>query len=316
MKIENKLSNDIFRNSTKTFRNIMEKYTKKIKANKNNRQLFLSRIEKKINNIKNEEKENEFIIKEVKKNIKIKLDLLSSFGNSAIYHCTKPNNSKIKIKLSKSKFFNPLLDYTNSNYSKSSRNRKKNNEKYNSHKIINFPKISNIITIQKPFDKNRISKDYSLLKVNEYSFDTKNDSSDIDQNKSKDSSTLKKFIFFNKKNKEDNNNINEKILVRSDTSNNISESSKKDLISNFFPSILKTPLKTERNISSFTNIRINNNNKKKIVNNLFNFDCLNNLKNIREKLLLQEKKNQKYFENNHYGCDKYKLKYNYLICCY
>ena len=61
-------------------------------------------------------------------------------GKNALNHYSydEPNNN-IKIKLDKTKLFNPLFEY-NSNISKYSGN-KKNSKKYNSFKIIKFPKI-------------------------------------------------------------------------------------------------------------------------------------------------------------------------------
>ena len=135
--------NPFFEKSTKTFKNFILNYQKnENKNNINNRQLLLNDIESRLQIAKNEEKDNEYIINEVRKNIKFKNNLLNSFGKNALNHYSydEPNNN-IKIKLDKTKLFNPLFEY-NSNISKYSGN-KKNSKKYNSFKIIKFPKIIN-----------------------------------------------------------------------------------------------------------------------------------------------------------------------------
>ena len=302
--------NPFFEKTTKTFKNIILNYQKNENKNKmNNRQLLLNDIESRLKLAKNEEKDNEYIVNEVRKNIKIKNNILTSFGKNALNHYDESNKYNIKMKLDKAKLFNPLFEY-NSNIYKYSRNRN-NSKKYNSYKIIKFPKISdsNSKNKKKPLNTNLIDNSISDIKVNESSYDNKNEFSEFEQNKSNDNLSLNILMFSNKKNK-DKKDKKENNINHCETSNNISENSKNNS-SNLFPFILKTPLRTERNNFSLNNKIFNTNFKKNNIS-ILNFDYLNNIKNIREKLILEEKINHKYFENNNYGCDKFKIQYNYI----
>ena len=303
--------NLFFEKSTKTFKDIILNYQKsENKKNKlNNRQLLLKDIESRLKIAKDEEKGSEYIVNEVRKNIKIKNNILNSFGKKALNHFSEANKYNLKIKLDKTKLFNPLFEY-NSNISKYSIN-KNNSKKYNSYKIIKFPKISNSNSKSKlkPLKSNLIDNSISDIKANESSYDNKNELSEFEPNKGNDNLWVNKLIFSNKKNK-DKSDKKENNINNCNTSNNISENSKINS-SNLFPFIFKTPLRTERNNYSINNKIFDSNFKKNNIR-ILNFDYLNNIKNIREKLILEEKKNFKYFENNKYGCDKFKIQYNYI----
>ena len=305
--------NYFLNNSTKVFKNIMSKYNKKEKEKLKSKQLLLNFIQSKIKQIENEENENEFIVKEVKRNIQIKKDLLSSFGLKALNHYDEPKNNNIRMKFDKSKFFNPLIDY-NKNIPNSSRE-SNFSQNYKSLKILKFPTISNSVNIKnriKSINKRKSIKSISKIKINDYSFD-KNDISEIETNKSNDtlSISIKKNILLNKKSKDNiHYNKKENNFNSCDTPNNSSEISNKNSFSNLFPTINKSPLITERNYSSFKNkkIQLGLNNRNKI----FNFDYLQNIQKIKEKLLLEKEKNEKLLKNNNYGCDLFRLKYNFL----
>lgn len=59
-------------NTTQTFKNIINKYHKRKKGNiKPNKRLLLKKIEAKIQELENDEKENDFIINEVRCNAQI-----------------------------------------------------------------------------------------------------------------------------------------------------------------------------------------------------------------------------------------------------
>ena len=51
------------------------------------------------------------MIKEVRRNIQIQNKILSSFGTKALKHYDEAKDIDVKVKISKSKFFNPLIDY-------------------------------------------------------------------------------------------------------------------------------------------------------------------------------------------------------------
>lgn len=304
-----------FENSTKAFKNIILRYKKNNMKSKKlgNKKLLLKNIQSKIEKAQSEEKEKDYMIKEVRRNILIRDKIISSFGTKAINHYDDTKNIDIRIKIDKSKLFNPLIDY-NSNlhncYGKIN-----NRHKNNSHKVLNLPKISYILNIKKEkkpinintFDNNNIS----LIKVNEYSFDNKNETSEVETNKSNDNTSLRKIILSSKNSNNGDYKTKENNLNQCNTSKNIGENSRINSTSNLFPYIYNTPLTSERNYS-FNNNKNNNialNKKKKCILDL---NYLDDIENIREKLLLEEKKKQKFFENNMYGCDKYKLKFNYI----
>ena len=295
----------ILQNSTKPFKNIISNYNRTTKGKKvKNKQLLLKNILTKIQKVENEEKESEYIVNEVHRNIEIKKKIINSFGLRAVNHYDDTKNYDVKIKIGKSKFFNPLKINTSNEpkilktYDNSSYTSNSNNVRNRSHKVIKFPDIINRIKKKnnvKSIDKSVLNKSDSIIKINEYSFDNKNGYSEIEHNKSNDTHSGKKIMA-------SLNNYN--------TSNNISVTSSKGSSLNILPVILNTPLKTERNYSCFKDKKTQNNLKKK--NTLINLDYMNYIKNIREKSILEEEKKKKYFDNYKYGCDLFKLKYNFL----
>ncbi len=108
----------------------------------------------------------------------------------------------IKIKLEKSKLFNPLFDYNSNKFNISKKGN--SHQKYNSHKIIKFPKIidkkeNNYSKKKNKLKLNLLDNSISAIKINEYSFDNKNDVSEMENNKSNDSLSIRKYIVSNKK---------------------------------------------------------------------------------------------------------------------
>ena len=295
----------ILQNSTKPFKNIISNYYKTTKGKKvKNKQLLIKNILTKIQKVEYEEKENEYFVNEVHRNIEIKKKIVNSFGLRAVNHYDDTKNYDVKIKIDKSKFLNPLKINTSNEpkilntYDNCSYNSNNNNVRNKSLNVIKFPDIINKIKRKnnvKSMDKSVLNKSDSIIKINEYSFDNKNGYSENEHNKSNDTHSGKKIMT-------SLNNYN--------TSNNISVTSSKRSSLNILPVILNTPLKTERNYSCFKNKKSKNNLKKK--NTLINIDYMNYIKNIREKSILEEEKKKKYFDNYKYGCDLFKLKYNFL----
>ena len=292
----------IVQNSTKPFKNIMLKYNKTSKVKKiNNKQILLKNLLTKIQKLAKEEKEKEYFVKEVHRNIEIKDKIVNSFGLRAVNHYDESKNLDVKAKIDKYKFFNPLKANV-SNESKKLNNRSYGNNSHSvknkSHKYINFPDIINRTNSKndlKSKDKNILDNSNSIIKINEYSFDNKNGYSEIVHNRSNEIYSSKKIII------SPNNYI---------TPNNFSVTSSKDSSLNILPVILNTPLKTERNFSCFKDNKTQNSLKKR--NIFINLDYINYINNIKEKSVLEEKKKKRFFENYQYGCDKFKLKYNFL----
>lgn len=284
-------SNGIFsHNSTKVFRELIMQYQQKREEGKKiSKQLLIKNLQNKIKNIDCNEKD--FIIRETRRNIKIKNKILDNFGDKSLFHIDKANKIDAKIKIEKSKLLNPFLDYkSNEPLTSSSKRNKIINDRYNSHKMIKFPIIINRVNNNNEFK----------------SFENKSitDNSSIINKSNNESFTPIRKYFSPKKDdsKDDTYNYYLNILSESNVM------SKKKSSPNIFSDQLKTPL-SERNNSSF------NKSKKNSVSNissLINMDYINYMQSIKDKFLLDEQKKKKYFEYNKYGCDGFKLKYKYL----
>lgn len=283
----------IYPNSTKTFKNLLFKYQKMKKGKSLNNKFILKSIRKKIQKLDHQENEDDYIYKEIKKDMEIKKKILYAFGTKALYHLNEIKNINIPIKIEKSKFFNHMKDLQQNNNSvsdhqsldiKKSLNNCKNKNTYNSHKIIYFPKIIKTRNVKKSQSKS-LYKTLSLMKNTSSSFGNKNDIPESEKNK---------------------NILNTKTIFNyCNTTNGFNSPSS--------PNILKTNFNktlTEKNYNN-KNSTINNSTFRRRKFEI-NKNCFNDLQDIKEKLLLERKKQKKYFENNNYGCDIYKLKYNYL----
>ena len=134
-----------FQNTTSTFKKLIHKYhLKKNSLDKHNKKLFLKKIEAKIQQLENDEKENDYIINEVRRNAQINKEILYSFGTKALNHIDEIKKLNVTSKMEKSKFFEPDKESTNI-YSITDFNDKRlkstSNTKYKKNKIINLPQI-------------------------------------------------------------------------------------------------------------------------------------------------------------------------------
>ena len=133
-----------FPNTTSTFKKLIGKYhMKKKDSEKHNRKLLLKKIEAKIQELENDEKENDYIVNEVRRNAQLNKEILYSFGTKALNHIDEIRKLNVTSKIDKSKFFEPekenniyqVTDFNNKRF-------KSLNTKYNRNKIINLPKIN------------------------------------------------------------------------------------------------------------------------------------------------------------------------------
>ena len=298
----------MFSKSTKVFKHIIMKYNKKKRDTTQAKQPIYKRIENNLQKLETEENENEFIIREVRKNIELKRTILFRYGTKAIKHYDDFQKYKIKTKLDKKALFNPLWDLnlsdnhkrTNSSNVKDDKKRKN----FISHKIINFPSISEID--KKPINNEKNLYDsISIIKKLENSFGAIDAKSEI-KNETTDNFIAKQYTpSFKIKKKE----IIDKYY---NTFNNISLINKKVTSYKILNNEQNTPLKSE---TGYTTSYKDSNyiNRFKTKNNFrINQNYLNYLQKIKDKFDSKEKRQKKYFENNKYGCDEFKLKYNYL----
>ena len=277
-----------FSNTSSTFKSLINKYRKKIKEEqaKNDKNFMQKKIEAKLQEIERDEQDKDYIISEVRRNAQINREILYSFGNKALNHIDEFKKININTKLDKSYFYEPekesdlndINQYISNNYTIKTRNARD--------RIITLPKITKNRSLN--FCENKSIQDsMSINKRTEYSFSKKkNDSADS------------KFKNNNKK-----NDIYQNIR-------NLSPISKKELSNNLNLSYFKTPLITDRGSNDIKSTnRINSFRKKQP---LINNDYINYIQSIKNKFLDTEKRQKRYFENNKYGYDEYKLKYNYL----
>ena len=298
----------MFSKSTKAFKRIITKYHKKLRDTSQARQPIYKRIENDLQQLETEENENEFIIREVRRNIELQRKILFRYGTKAIKHYDDLQKYKIKTKLDKKSLFNPLSDLNLSDNHKTAnlsnvKNVKKR-KKFISHKIINFPSISEID--RKPINNEKSLYDsISIIKKLESSFGANDAKSEI-KNETTESFITKNNtpLIKNKKNKIIDNYYN--------TFNNISLINKNAVSSKILNNEGNTPLKNKTGYTtSYKDSKYINRFKTK--NNFkINQNYLNYLQKIRDKFDSKEKSQKKYFENNKYGCDEFKLKYNYL----
>jgi hypothetical protein len=274
-----------FPNTTSTFKKLIGKYhMKKKDSEKHNRKLLLKKIEAKIQELENDEKENDYIVNEVRRNAQLNKEILYSFGTKALNHIDEIRKLNVTSKIDKSKFFEPekenniyqVTDFNNKRF-------KSLNTKYNRNKIINLPKIN----LKSRNIKNDVYKkandNISINKKTEYSIDNKNES----QNK-------KSKINFSIDFKDKNGDILDII------------SPKKESLQNLSLFYNKSPLTTERESNDLKNNILK---KKPIV---IDSDYINYIQEIKSKFLRAEKKQERYFDNYKHGYDAFKLKYNYL----
>jgi len=265
-----------FPSTTQTFKNLIYKYHKKKKGTqKLNKKLLLKNIEKKLQELGSDEKENDFIMSEVRRNARINKEILYSFGTKALNHLDQVRKLNVTTKIDRSKFFEPDNESTNSNninineYKKmksSSLNTKYNHKR---RKIINLPKINK--------NKNFKTLDNSII--------------------------LNKISDFSMENKYEAKNKNNDIL-------NLISPIKKENTENLSLFYIKSPLTTERETNELNDKEnINTFRKRRVVIDNDYFDYIQKMKT---KFLKTEKRQERYFNYNKYGYDDFKLKYNYL----
>ena len=283
-------SNGMFsHNSTKIFRELIMQYKQKREEGKKiNKQLLIKSLQNKIKNIECNEKD--FIIRETRRNIKIKNKVLDNFGDKSLFHIDKANKIDAKIKIEKSKLLNPFLDYKSTEPQSSRSKKSKNNDKYNSHKIIQFPNIINRVK------KNNEFKSFEIKNFT-------NNNSITNRSNNESCTPIRKYFSPTKDDSKDSTrNYYLSLLSESNAM------SKKKSSPNILRDQLKTPL-SERNNSSFNRSKKNSMSS---ISSLINIDYIKYMQSIKDKFLLDEQKKEKYFEYNQYGCDGFKLKYKYL----
>ena len=159
-----------FQNTSAAFRGIMNSYKKKLKLSREvNKEVLLRRIYSKIQEIEKDERENDFIIGEVRRNAQINQEILYSFGTKVLNHLNEVRKFNVNRKLDKNK----LLGI--------------NNDKNKSVKKINL--VDDNLHLLKNLNKKKENKFILLPKIIIKSYQSKDiNKSSGSKNKSKENS--------------------------------------------------------------------------------------------------------------------------------
>ena len=283
-------------NMTSTFKTLMNQYKTKLKLSRElNKEFILREIYSKIQKIENEERENDFIFSEVKRNAQIDKEILYSFGTKALNHLNEVIKVNVTTKMDKNRFLG-IDDYKNEVNKKlkfrSVKNRLFQNSKINhtnkDNKFIKLPRIS--------------TKNYESEDLNENS---------LINNRMKTSATENK-IFNNIK------KINLQKNFRKSSGKTFNYSSfRKEKNSEMNSSTIKdlTPIKKRKENSNDSIVVVNQPLSTDRASNKLHkldYDYIDYLRNMGNQFSETEKKQENYFYKNKYGVDAFKLKYNYL----
>ena len=278
-----------FHNRSSTFKALMNNYKNKLKLSRDlNKEVILRQIYSKIAQIENNERENDFIINEVKRNAQINQEILYSFGTKSLNHLNEVFKINVNTKMDKNKFFGINNDDDNDKkfkklkFQSEQKKLTKNNSRYKDNKFIILP---NIIKKEssKIFNENDIKQ--NSKEINE----TNNMNINIPKNKRKIDFEKFNYLSFMKEKTSG---------YKTDAINNLSPIIKKSK-ENSNDSIITVnyPIYTERSQKKLP----------KIDNGYINY-----IRTMGNQFSESEKKQEKYFLNNKYGVEAFKLKYNFL----
>ena len=278
-----------FHNRSSTFKALMNNYKNKLKLSRDlNKEVILRQIYSKIAQIENNERENDFIISEVKRNAQINQEILYSFGTKSLNHLNEVFKINVTTKMDKNKFFGINDNDNNKKFRKlkfhsENKNLTKNNPNYNNNnKFIILPNI-----IKK--DDSKIYNENDIKQNSKEKIETNNMHMKIPKNKRKNDIEKYNYLSFRKEKASGYNN---------DSINNLSPIMKKQK-ENSNDSIITVnyPLYTERTTKKLPKI---------------DDGYINYIRTMGNQFSESEKKQEKYFLNNKYGVDAFKLKYNFL----
>ena len=280
-------------NTSAAFRGIMNKYRKKLKLSRDfNKDIILKQIYSKIQQIENNERENDYIISEVRRNAQINQEILYSFGTKALNHINEVIKVNVSSKMDKNKFLG-INDYKNKSIKKIKLKKEKNyfynnHNKNNNNKFIILPRIVKTYHSKELNNSKSSSKNKNIK--NNYIID--NNNSKISKNRRKN--LLQKYSYSSFK-KDKSIDINPS--TNSNYINNLTPIKKRKENSNDSIVFFNEPLFTERS---------------RFKSNLIDTEYINYIRTMGNQFSETEKKQEKYFSNNKYGVDAFKLKYNYL----
>lgn len=290
-----------FTNSSSTFRSIMNKYKNKLKISRElNKEIIMKQIYSKIQKIENEEKENDFIISEVRRNAQINQEILYSFGTKVLHHLNEAIKVNVTTKMDKNKFLG-ITKQKNKSKKKIKfncekyyyYNKAKNDNKYNENKFIILPRIiknrNKAHSKEKNLEENSLMKNRLRLNSDDKNYIKNIKKLNIPKNKRKNLVDSYNYSSFRK---ERSTRINSNSLKELTPIKKRKENSNDDSII-----FVKGHLLTDRDTKKIPKI---------------NMEYIDYIRTMGEQFSETEKKQEKYFYKNKYGVDAFKLKYNYL----
>ena len=264
-----------------TFRALMGKYKNKLKLSRElNKELILREIYSKIQRIENEERENDFIFHEVKRNAQIDQEILYSFGTKALNHLNEVRKVNVVTKMDKSRFLG-IDDYKTS-FNQKLRFRSLKNQLFQSTKIHIKNKTS------KDLNENSEIENRTKQNATENKIFNKIGKIVTPKNRRKSSGKIYNYSSFRN---EKNSGTNTSSI------NNLTPIKKRKENSNDSIIIVKPPLLTERATNKIHRL---------------DDEYINYLRKMGNQFSETEKRQENYFYKNKYGVDAFKMKYNYL----
>ena len=283
-------------NMTSTFKTLMNQYKTKLKLSRElNKEFILREIYSKIQKIENEERENDFIFSEVKRNAQIDKEILYSFGTKALNHLNEVIKVNVTTKMDKNRFLG-IDDYNNEVNKKlkfrSVKNRLFQNSKINhtnkDNKFIKLPRISTKNYESEDLNENSLINNRMKTSATENKIFNNIKKINLPKNFRKSSGKIFNYSSFRK---EKNSEMN------SSTIKDLTPIKKRKENSNDSIVVVNQPLSTERASNKLHKL---------------DYEYIDYLRNMGNQFSETEKKQENYFYKNKYGVDAFKLKYNYL----
>ena len=308
------------RKASSTFYKIMKKYNKR---NKNkildNKGSIANAIEEKRDKLQFEEKDDMYIYKEAKNVANMNEVLLGLYGNKAKKRYYDISKIVSPIKLERRLFF--------PQNKKEEKNIEDKNyltgQYFNMKGFMKLPLIFKNFIYNKGKEhksaKNLLTvgnmRDFEVKKLSKKS-EKKNEKKSVEKNNKKEKigiDALKLKISNNNKNMSRNNENNNIITFRE----RISKSNKNILLTQIQKNIVVKEYKNKKkdlnNYNKRNMTKTNNDNKKIKYELTVNENYISKLTDFKDLLIKEEKEKRVYFNNNDYGCQKFKEKYNYLM---
>lgn len=283
-------------NASSTFQKIITKYQAKKVLVKKQPKNILAFIEKAKFKAENLETENEYMMKELRRDIKLDQELVNLFGQRAKKHYNELNTKKFKSKINKFDFFTPKEIIKIEEEKK---------EMLNNSQVRTLPNLSHII-----FKSKKISFSPTLMaKRGSRFFNTFN--KDLNNNNFPSNTTRFKRFY--------NTSTNMKKYLNSQSNNKSFNINDNNI--HIFENNKTFPNKTIKNEKFFrdkigmisnNNLSLTNYNNNNMGFNTNKIDYLNTLAQIKRQFTNREKEFKTHFRNNDYGCKFSKMEYRYL----